>query len=250
MPARRRVATKLILHHGKRGLGTIAASAAALLMALGLAASPAVAAPAAHPAASHTPLTVKIHSFSLSSLKISLSPGVQRRTEVVKLSAAQCAILRNTMRRAHGGAAAMKKCEIGVGITARSAGPQVADGWQDFYAQATACFGDQAIFGGPTNSASCTAEGYTGIEEEFAGNGSWMNLHWETPYYYASQKFSFTRDWLGVTGNNSTYMVVGDNWDYSSPIEGTGTMELRIYNQYCDRGAYMCFVAAAYWQGA
>jgi hypothetical protein len=149
------------------------------------------------------------------------------------------------------------KCEIGIGIIARSVGhatvrsnapAATASSWQDFYAQAIACFGDPATFSPPNNSASCTGEGYVGIQESFAGNGSWMNLHWETPIHYASQGFSFTKTWIGVGGNNTTHMSVGDNWDYTSPIVGQASMQLRIWNNYCNGGASMCFKTSAYWQ--
>ena len=36
---------------------------------------------------------------------------------------------------------------------------------------------------------------------------------------------------------------------WTSPIEGEGTMELRIVNYYCHECASMCYVAEDWWQG-
>jgi hypothetical protein len=239
MPARRRSPGEILKPHGKRKLGALAASAASLLiMLVGVAASPALAAPA--PA---------VHLAS---------PPVQSRINVVHLAAAQCRDLGKAIRQTQPGAAPMKKCEIGTAVFVQPIGrttshsgaaAAAASSWQDFYAYAIDCFGDTPVWNAPSNSASCEDEGYVGLQEEFAGNGSWMNLHWINPTHYASQKFSFTKTWQGVSGNNTTKMTTGDNWDYSSPIEGTGSMELRIVNYYCHGGASMCFVAEDWWQG-
>jgi hypothetical protein len=245
-------AEKSILRHGKRGLGTIAASAAVLFMGIGLAAGPAFAASA--PAVHAAPSVVNLRSF-LPALKISRSPGVQHSVETVRLAPAQCRIARAEIRRAEPESAPMKKCEIGIGLTVRAVGHRTARSnanpdvtWYTYNETATGCFGDSAVLGEPNNSFSCTAEGYVEISDQFATNGSWLNLHWETPEQYASTGFGFSRTWLGVTGNNTSYMVVGGNWDWSEFIIGSGTMELRIYNWPCG-GLNVCVSPDTYWQG-
>ena len=261
MPTARRAAKKFFMHPGRQRLGTIAVSVAALFMTIGVASNPALAASAraAYPATSHVGTSaIKLPSLRLPSLKAAPSSGPQHRVGVVKLSAAQCDVISNSIQRTHPGAVPMRRCMIGVGIIARPVGhPAVhsnssataSSAWQNFYAEAVACFGDTPVFGGPSNSASCEDEGWVGIQEWFAGNGSWMNLHSINPIFYASTKFGFTLTWKGVSGNNTTNMAVGDNWNYLSPLEGTGSMQLRIYNNYCSGGAYMCFTAKAWWQG-
>jgi hypothetical protein len=235
----------------------MAASAAALFMVIGFAANPAVAssARAAHSAGSDAALTP--HSSSaLRALKTAQSSAVQHSARVVKLSAAQCSAAKAAIQRADPTAAPMKKCEIGIGLTlrpvkhagVRSNSRVSPDTWYTYTEQATGCFGDAARLGGPTSSFSCTAEGYVGITDAFATNGSWLNLHWETPYHYASTGFGFTQTWLGVTGNNTSYMVVGNNWDWSEFLIGDGSMELRIYNWPCG-GLSVCVSADTYWQG-
>jgi hypothetical protein len=250
---------KFALSHCKRELGTIAAAAAVLFMAIGLAASPAGAATTqvTHLATSNAASsTVKLHSF-LPTLKFTKSAGVQHSAEVVQLSAAQCRAAQAALKLAQPGAAPMKKCEIGIGLVVRlvshtavrsnrAMSPDTT--WYTYNEQATGCFGDSAILTGPTNSFSCTAEGYVGISDQFATNGSWLNLHWETPYDYASTGFGFSQTWIGVSGNNTSYMVVGNNWNWSEFIIGDGTMQLRIYNWPCG-GLSVCVSPATYWQG-
>jgi hypothetical protein len=248
----RLLAEKSILRHGKRGLGTIAASAAVLFVGIGLAASPAFATSA--PAAHGTRSAMNLRSF-LPSFKVSQSSGTQHSIETVRLSAAQCRIARAEIRRAQPDAAPMKKCEIGIGIAVRVVGHRTvrpimspAVTWTTYNETATGCFGDSAILSGPNSSFSCTAEGYVELTDQFATNGSWLNLHWETPEQYASTGFGFSRTWLGVSGNNTSYMVVGGNWDWSEFIIGSGTMELRIYNWPCG-GQDVCVSPDTYWQG-
>jgi hypothetical protein len=220
-------------------------------MGIGLAANPAFAASAP---AGHAAPSVNLHSF-LPSLKISRSPGVQHSVTMVKLSPAQCRIARAEIRRAQPESAPMRKCEIGVGVTVRAVSHRTirskmtpAVTWTTYNETATGCFGDSAILRGPTSSFSCTAEGYVEISAQFATNGSWLNLHWETPEQYASTGFGFSLTWLGVSGNNTSYMVVGGNWNWSEFIIGSGTMELRIYNWPCG-GQDVCVSPDTYWQG-
>jgi hypothetical protein len=243
-------------HSGhNRRLAAILGFMAAFLMTIGIAANPAAAAPSQtrQPAASGSVLSAL--KVSLPTLRFSSSSEVQFRSGVTKLSAGQCSAIRAAMQRAH--AAPMAKCEIGIGIVVRPVksaqasvqGITPASGtWYTYEEQATACWGDNAIWNGPNSSASCHVEGYFGISDEFASNGHWLNLHWENPYHATSLGFSISKTWSGVTGNNTADMVVGQNVNYSAPKGAqAGTAEIRIYNAVC-QGYYTCESASAWWQ--
>jgi hypothetical protein len=256
----RRQVKDSILGNNKLGLAAIAASAVVAFVGIGLAAGPALAAPArvALPVASHAaPASAKSSSFALPVMRMDQASAVQHSAEVMPLSASQCRVARADVLRAQPGAAPMQKCEIGIGLVVHRVSHTVvrphginspAVTWYTYNEKATGCFGDSAILSGPTNSFSCTAEGYVGISDQFATNGSWLNLHWETPYDYASTGFGFSQTWMGVSGNNTSYMVVGNNWNWSEFIIGDGTMQLRIYNWPCG-GLDVCISPATYWQG-
>jgi hypothetical protein len=230
----------------------IAMSTAALLITIGTVAGPATAASAGAtgPGASHVALpAVQGHLVALPALKFNRPGAVQHATEIVKLSAAQCRSARDV--------APMKKCEIGFGIMMRpapvlTAATAAATHWETLDEEVTACFGDSANLHGPNNSFSCTAEGYVGFNDEFATNGSWLNLHWVTPIHYASSPgFSFTQTWIGDSGNNTEKMSVGNNWDWGESFIGSGTMQLRVwYEAHCGSAwQVVCTQWAAYWQG-
>ena len=227
-------------------------STVALLIAIVTVAGPATAASAGATGlgVSHVALpAVQGHLVPLPELKINRSAAVQHATGIVKLSAAQC--------RSARAVAPMKKCEIGFGIVTRpapgvTAATAAATHWYTLNDEVTACFGDSANLSGPNHSFSCTAQGYVGFNDQYATNGSWLNLHWVTPIHYASSPgFSFTQTWLGNTGNNTEKMSVGNNWDWGESFIGSGTMQLRVwYEARCGPiWTIVCTQWAAYWQG-
>ena len=260
MSVSRQVSGKSSLGHRRQRLSVIAALVAALLMAIGIAANPALAATArtAHPAIpssqtanpSSGPSAVKI---PLPSFRFSDSAKVQYKSGAVNLSTAQCAAIRAALQRAHAGP--MNACRVAVGVVLRrvnsvqDSAPQATSAsgtWYTFEEQATTCWGDNtALWNGPNGSASCK-EGYFGISDEFASNGSWLNLHWENPYFATTtDKITLTREWVGVSGNNTADMTVGDDYNYSDLL-GTGSAGLRIYNGACGVD-YVCEQAQAWW---
>lgn len=242
---------KITTDRDRRRLSAISALVAASLMAIGLAAKPASAA-AAHPAGpAASPAGPATAKAVIPSLQFNSSARVQYRSGAVAIPAAQCSAIRTAMKRAH--ETAIPKCEIGIGLAVwpvrnarASAQAAPASGtWYTYEEQATACFGDNAIWNGPNGSFSCS-EAYFGMSDQFATNGHWLNLHWENPYFATTKGFGLSKTWSGVTGNNTADMVVGDNYNYTYPL-GSGTAELRIYNAVC-QNYYTCESASAWWQ--
>jgi hypothetical protein len=217
------------------------------VMAVGATAQASSAVSARPGATSHAiMLTAKGHTV-LSFLK-GAPAKAQHQSTVVKLSPAQCQAAKAAHTRMNSDAIPMKKCEIGVGLALRPASGSrtISDGWYTYTGQLTACWGDQAHWGGKNGSFTC-GEGYIQLTYQFATNGSWLNLHWESPGDAATRTFSLSETWQGVTGNNTSYMVPGANWNWGD-VTGSGTVELRAYNRPCG-GFKVCATAAAYWQG-
>jgi len=142
----------------------------------------------------------------------------------------------------------MKNCEVGIGLelSPAQASPELAAGWYTYTETVTACWGAGAYYGGKNGSFSCS-EGYIQMTYQFATNGSWLNKHWIDPNYGTSPTFSLTQTWQGTSGNNSSKMVVGVNWNWGDLL-GSGTVELRATNWPCG-GFNVCASAKAYWHG-
>jgi hypothetical protein len=216
------------------------------VMAVGATAQASSAVSARPGATSHAIMPTAKGRTVLSSLKAAPAKA-QHQAAVVKLSPAQCQAAKAALPRMNPDAAPMKKCEIGIGLALRPvSGSPISAGWYTYTEQLTACWGAGAYWGGKNGSFSC-AEGYIQLTYQFATNGSWLNLHWESAGSATSPTFSLTKTWQGVTGNNTSSMVPGADWNWGDLL-GSGTVELRAYNRPCG-GFKVCATAAAYWQG-